>query len=106
MTALFCSTIFQKSATSLICTYLIIVVMFLAPVAATFFAETFFHGTSRRGDGGQVGRAEPVLGDVRLPLEYRATTTSNAARRRPTTCACSSATSAGRFCTTRRCCWR
>ncbi len=46
MTALFCSTIFQKSATSLIATYLIIVVMFMAPLAMAFFAETFFRGTS------------------------------------------------------------
>ena len=46
VTALFCSTIFQKSSTSLISTYLIIVVMFMAPVAVTFFAETFFGGSS------------------------------------------------------------
>ena len=41
MTALFCSTLFRKSATSLMCTYVIIAVLFLAPVAAGVFTQTF-----------------------------------------------------------------
>ncbi|MGD9632060.1 MAG: ABC transporter permease subunit, partial [Pirellulales bacterium] len=44
MTALFCSTMFHKSATSLISTYMIITVMFVGPLAARFFANTFFQG--------------------------------------------------------------
>src|SRR4029078_7839412 len=41
VTALFCSTIFQKSATSLISTYVIILTLFMAPVAVAFFTSTF-----------------------------------------------------------------
>ena len=69
VTALFCSSIFQKTATSLISTYLIIVAMFMAPVAVKFFAETFFQGTSQAAVAEQSGRAEPVFGDVRVAAE-------------------------------------
>jgi len=41
MTALFCSTLFHKSETSLTATYLVIATLFLAPVAAHLFVETF-----------------------------------------------------------------
>ena len=41
MTALFCSTLFHKSATSLMATYLVIVVLFLGPVAADRFVDFF-----------------------------------------------------------------
>ena len=39
--ALFCSVVFRKTATSLMTTYLIILVLFTMPVAISFFAETF-----------------------------------------------------------------
>jgi ABC-type transport system involved in multi-copper enzyme maturation permease subunit len=41
MTALFCSTIFKKSSTSLMCSYLVLATVFLVPVAARVFTETF-----------------------------------------------------------------
>jgi len=41
MTALFCSTSFRKTTTSLLATYLIIVCLFLVPVAAEFFTDAF-----------------------------------------------------------------
>jgi ABC-type transport system involved in multi-copper enzyme maturation permease subunit len=68
-TALFCSTIFQKSATSLIATYLIIVVMFMAPVAATFFAKTFFTGTTQTAVVDQLGVISPFSATFALPLD-------------------------------------
>jgi hypothetical protein len=40
--ALFCSVIFRKTSVSLMSTYLVIAVLFTAPVAIGFFAETFF----------------------------------------------------------------
>ena len=40
--ALFCSVFFRKTSISLMTTYLVIVVLFTAPVAMTFFAQTFF----------------------------------------------------------------
>jgi ABC-type transport system involved in multi-copper enzyme maturation permease subunit len=69
VTALFCSTIFQKSATSLISTYLIISVMFLAPVAVTFFAETFYGGTSGAAVADSVGIMSPFSATFALPLD-------------------------------------
>jgi ABC-type transport system involved in multi-copper enzyme maturation permease subunit len=39
--ALFCSVMFPKTSTSLMVTYLVIVVMFCAPLACDFFAERF-----------------------------------------------------------------
>jgi len=41
MTALFCSTLFRKSETSLMVTYLIIITLFLGPVAADLFVNSF-----------------------------------------------------------------
>lgn len=68
-TALFCSTIFQKSATSLIATYLIIVTMFMAPVAVAFFAKTFFSGTSEAQVADRLGVLSPFAATFALPLE-------------------------------------
>jgi ABC-type transport system involved in multi-copper enzyme maturation permease subunit len=68
VTALFCSTIFQKSATSLISTYLVIVIMFMAPVAVKFFAETFYRGTAQAGIAEQVGMISPFSATFALPL--------------------------------------
>jgi hypothetical protein len=69
VTALFCSTIFQKSATSLISTYLIIAVMFLAPVAVNFFAETFYGGTSGAAVADTLGIISPFSATFALPLD-------------------------------------
>jgi ABC-type transport system involved in multi-copper enzyme maturation permease subunit len=46
MTALFCSTLFRRSATALMATYAIIAVLFLAPIAAMIFTQTFARGTT------------------------------------------------------------
>lgn len=67
-TALFCSTIFQKTATSLISTYMIIVVMFMAPVAVKFFAQTFYQGTSQADVASKVGVLSPFSAAFSLPL--------------------------------------
>ena len=40
--ALFCSTVFHKSSTSLMATYTVILMLFLVPVAASFFASEYF----------------------------------------------------------------
>jgi ABC-type transport system involved in multi-copper enzyme maturation permease subunit len=42
MIALFCSTIFRKTSTSLLATYSIILVLYLVPVAVSYFAFTYF----------------------------------------------------------------
>ncbi|NOY43774.1 MAG: ABC transporter permease subunit [Planctomycetes bacterium] len=41
MTALFCSTLFRTSSSSLMASYLVIVVLFLGPMAASLFADIF-----------------------------------------------------------------
>ncbi|MGD9721805.1 MAG: ABC transporter permease subunit [Pirellulales bacterium] len=43
--ALFCSVVFQKTSISLMTTYLVISLLFLVPLAVTYFADTFFQGT-------------------------------------------------------------
>jgi hypothetical protein len=68
ITALFCSTIFQKSATSLISTYMIIIVLFLGPVAVRFFADTFFHGTHGAALAEKSGILSPFAATFALPL--------------------------------------
>jgi hypothetical protein len=72
VTALFCSTIFQKTATSLISTYLVIVVMFTGPVAVKFFAETFYEGTSQAAVAEKVGVISPFSATFSLPLNIAA----------------------------------
>lgn len=42
MLALFCSTIFHKSSTSLIAAYVSILALFVVPIAVSYFATTFF----------------------------------------------------------------
>lgn len=69
VTALFCSTIFHKTSTSLISTYLIIGAMFLAPVAVNFFAETFFQGTAGASLVDKLGVLSPFSAAFALPLK-------------------------------------
>ena len=97
-TALFCSTIFRKSATSLISTYVIILVLFAPPVAAGYFANSSYQ------DAG--GVAEPCSSVPRAPSprhfrcrsKWRTTRGSFIRMLRPI-CSYSSATSVGRSCT-------
>ncbi|MDG1874138.1 MAG: ABC transporter permease subunit [Mariniblastus sp.] len=44
MLALFCSTIFRKTSTSLMATYTVILLMYVAPLAAAFFGNEYFPG--------------------------------------------------------------
>jgi len=43
--ALFCSCIFRKTSTSLIATYILILSLFVAPVAVNFFVQNWFDGS-------------------------------------------------------------
>jgi hypothetical protein len=78
-TALFCSTVFQKSSTSLISTYLIIGVMYMAPVAMAFFAETFFGGTVGAQVVDSLGVLSPFSAVFALPLEIEDVSTGASA---------------------------
>jgi ABC-type transport system involved in multi-copper enzyme maturation permease subunit len=68
MTALFCSTVFHKSDTSLICAYLVIIVMFVGPLAAGFFAGTFFQGSHGAMVVEKLGVLSPFAATFALPL--------------------------------------
>jgi ABC-type transport system involved in multi-copper enzyme maturation permease subunit len=67
--ALFCSVIFRKTATSLMTTYLIIVVLFTAPVAISYFAETFFPGDAFTRLLKQATLTSPFAATFSLPLK-------------------------------------
>ena len=64
ITALFCSVIFQKTSISLMSSYLIIMVMFCAPLAITFFGKTFLEAEQIHN----VGIASPFAAAFSLPL--------------------------------------
>jgi len=68
MTALFCSTLFRKSTTSLMATYLVIVVLFLAPIAAQSFVGTFLSTSTATQWIGWTGLSSPFAAVFSLPL--------------------------------------
>jgi len=45
MLALFCSTLFHRTSTSLMATYTVILLLYVAPMAASFFGNTYFPKT-------------------------------------------------------------
>ncbi|QDU55023.1 ABC transporter permease [Aeoliella mucimassa] len=70
LTALFCSTVFSKTSQSLMASYIVLITLFIAPLAARYFSDTFFAGT----EGAQVVRltsaASPFAAAFALPLEF------------------------------------
>jgi ABC-type transport system involved in multi-copper enzyme maturation permease subunit len=69
MVALFFSTIFQKSATSLITTYLVIATLYTAPVAAKFFEDIILRDQSANEVADVLGVLSPFSATFALPLE-------------------------------------
>ena len=70
MTALVCSTMFNKTSQSLVCTYAVILVMFVTPVAAQFFTETFFVGTAGAELARGLGVLSPFSAVFSMPLDF------------------------------------
>lgn len=69
LTALFCSTLFHKSATSLMASYLVILTLFLGPVAAERFVS-YFAPTSPAAEAIQAAQViSPFAAVFNLPLE-------------------------------------
>ena len=62
MLALFCSTIFHKTGTSMMTTYIVILGLYLAPLAADFFASNYFPNT----------RAERVVSALTITSPFAA----------------------------------
>lgn len=66
--ALFCSTLFRKTSTSLMTTYLLVVVLFAAPLGVAQFAQTFFPRARETAYVEQATFISPVAAAFALPL--------------------------------------
>ena len=69
MTALFCSTLFTKTSTSLLATYLIIITLFLVPLAAERFVDFFVKTTDAQKIVELASITSPFAAVFNLPLE-------------------------------------
>ena len=69
MLALFCSTLFRKTTTSLIVTYSVILLLYLLPVAAEYFGQTYFPDTRGTEVASQMTIVSPFAAAVDLPIE-------------------------------------
>jgi ABC-type transport system involved in multi-copper enzyme maturation permease subunit len=68
MLALFCSVVFRKTATSLMVTYLLIVTLFCAPLAAQFFTSIFFPGQVAHEMATNLSVISPFAAAFEVPL--------------------------------------
>jgi ABC-type transport system involved in multi-copper enzyme maturation permease subunit len=68
--ALFTSVMFHKTATSLMTTYLVIVLLFAAPLATNFFAAEFFPDASLTRVVEALGIASPLAAAFNVPLHF------------------------------------
>ena len=68
LTALVCSTLFSKTSSALIASYLAIATLFLAPLAARFFADTFYEGAPGAEAVAAVSAVSPFQAVFALPL--------------------------------------
>ena len=66
--ALGCSVLFRKTSMSLMTTYLLIIVLFCAPLAAHFFAGTFFPRSAAADYALQSGIVSPFASAFAVPL--------------------------------------
>ena len=69
MLALFCSVLFKKTSMAMMTTYLVIIVMFCAPLAANFFAQTFFADHPNTPYIEQAGFISPFSAAFAVPLD-------------------------------------
>ncbi|QDT69865.1 ABC-2 family transporter protein [Planctomycetes bacterium MalM25] len=69
LTGLVCSTLFSKTATSLMASYLAIVTLFLAPLAGRYFADTFYRGTPAADAVVAASAVSPFAAAFALPLD-------------------------------------
>jgi len=66
--ALFCSVLFRKTSISLMTAYLVIIVLFCAPLAARYFAEEFFLTSEATPYVVQAGLTSPFAATFAIPL--------------------------------------
>jgi len=75
--ALFCSVLFRKTSVSLMTSYLVIVVLFCAPLAARFFAEVFFANHQATPYVVHAGLTSPFAATFAMPLDVEISTESS-----------------------------
>jgi ABC-type transport system involved in multi-copper enzyme maturation permease subunit len=66
--AVFCSVLFRTSTTSLMTAYLLVILLFLAPLAIEFFAVTFFPDAPATAWIGRFTFTSPMAAAFALPL--------------------------------------
>lgn len=69
LTGLVCSTICSKTASSLIASYAVIIGLFLAPLAARYFADTFYQGSPAAQTVAVASAVSPFTATFALPLD-------------------------------------
>ena len=68
VTALFCSVLFHKSSSSLMVSYLVIIVLFTGPLAVSFFVDNFFRDTDLASAVEYLGVSSPFSAVFNVPL--------------------------------------
>ena len=68
LTALVCSTLLPKTSQSLIASYMVILTLFIVPLAARYFSETFFPDTTAAQVVRAMGVTSPLVAAFSLPL--------------------------------------
>jgi len=83
MLALFCSVLFKKTPQAMMTTYLVIILLFTAPLAVKYFAETFFPYDPLKPDVnrttlyiGNAGFTSPFAAAQAVPLDTGTTSPS------------------------------
>ncbi|MCA9247038.1 MAG: ABC transporter permease [Planctomycetales bacterium] len=71
MTALFCSVIFSRTSLSLMTSYLVLIVLFTAPLAAWYFSVTFFPNASETNVVETAGLVSPFAAIFSVPLDFQ-----------------------------------
>jgi ABC-type transport system involved in multi-copper enzyme maturation permease subunit len=67
--ALFCSVLFRKTSTSMMTSYMVIIVLFCAPLAVRYFAETFFPTHPNTPFVAEAGFTSPFAAAFAVPLD-------------------------------------
>jgi ABC-type transport system involved in multi-copper enzyme maturation permease subunit len=78
MLALFCSVLFHKTSHAMMTTYLVIIVLFCAPLACSFFADTFFRDHPNTPYVQASGFVSPFGAAFAVPLDLEQVNDNNA----------------------------
>ncbi len=70
LTALFCSALSDRTSVSLVWSYLVLVTLFAAPLAASFFALTFFPEAASAAVAAATAITSPFAAAFSLPLDF------------------------------------